>query len=94
LKFLKHKARTIEKLNNKYAISVLELSIQKWPLKTNSVWRVIGTTHRFITTSRGMNKALQDSNWIIVTVFLSVLEKYIWNLPPIPSPSASPLSGN
>jgi hypothetical protein len=55
---------------------------------------VIGTTHRFITTSRGMNKALQDSNWIIVTVFLSVLEKYIWNLPPIPSPSASPLSGN
>jgi hypothetical protein len=45
---------------------------------------VIGTTQWLITTSRGLNKALQDSNWIMVTVFLKVLEKQVWKLPLIP----------
>jgi hypothetical protein len=36
LKFIKHKARTFKKLNNKCAISVLGLSIQKW-LLTNQL---------------------------------------------------------
>jgi hypothetical protein len=55
---------------------------------------VIGTAQRPITASRGLDKALQDSHWIVITVFLKILEKQIWNLALIPSPSALPSPGN
>jgi hypothetical protein len=55
---------------------------------------VFGTAQRPITSRRGLYKALQDNNWIMIIVFLKILEKQIWNLALIPSPSALPSPGN
>jgi hypothetical protein len=55
---------------------------------------VIGITQRLITTRRGLNKTLQQSNWITVTVFLKVLEEQIWNLSLITNPAALQTPGN